>query len=149
MVSWFTQIEVIDLTFHHFLFTAKGFWCQPTASQYFQPLIPQTLALAANAIHCAVSDYASGIMAKVIFSQDEYQGTFCPSLVLNLTPEASALINHTLVGRITPPHVPLNSAGIGVPVSPSALLSLDSCFTISFCSQLLFVSQSSTGVGFS
>jgi len=71
--------------------------------QHFHPLTPQTLALAASAIHCALSEYASGKKAAVLFSQDEYQRTFCPSPVIKFTPEATALINHTLVGCFIPP----------------------------------------------
>jgi len=71
-------------------------------SQYFQPLAPQTLALVAAAIHCALSEYASGKKVTVIFSQDEYRGTFCPSPMITCTPEATALINHPLVGPYKP-----------------------------------------------
>ena len=37
-----------------------------------------------------------------MFSQDECQGTFCLSPVINFTPEAIALINHTLLGHFKP-----------------------------------------------
>jgi hypothetical protein len=57
--SWFTRMEVLDLIYHQFFFTANSLGCQPTASQYFQPLAPQTLTLATTAIHCALSGYAS------------------------------------------------------------------------------------------
>jgi hypothetical protein len=78
--SWFTRMEVLDLIYHQFFFTANSLGCQPTTSQYFQPLVPQTLALVAAAIHCALSEYASGKKATVMFSQDEYRGTFVHSL---------------------------------------------------------------------
>ena len=78
--SWFTRMEVLDLIYHQFFFTANSLGRQPTTSQYFQPLAPQTLALVAAAIHCALSEYASGKKATVMFSQDEYQGTFVHSL---------------------------------------------------------------------
>jgi len=53
-------MEVLDLIYHQFFFTANSLGCQPTTSLYFQPLAPQTLALAASTIHCALSEYASG-----------------------------------------------------------------------------------------
>ena len=59
-----------------------------------------------------------------MFSEDEYRGTFCPSPVTNFTPEATALINHTKVGRLIPP-LRCNFARIGAPQFPSVLLSLD------------------------
>jgi len=58
--SWFTRMEVLDLFRHRFIFTTNSFGYQPTTSQYFRPLAPQTLALTATAIHCALSEYASG-----------------------------------------------------------------------------------------
>jgi hypothetical protein len=78
--SWFTRMEVLDLIYHQFFFTANSLGRQPTTSQYFQPLAPQTLALAAAAIHFMLSEYASGKKATVMFSQDEYRGTFVHSL---------------------------------------------------------------------
>jgi len=105
--SWFMQMEVLDLIYHQFFFTANSLGHQPMTSQYFQPLTLQTLELAAAAIHCALSEYASGKKATVMFSQDEYQGTFCPSPVINLTQEATAHINHTLLGHLIPPAVQL------------------------------------------
>ena len=84
-----------------------------------------------------------------MFSQDEYRGTFCPSPMKNFTPEATALINHTLVGRFKPPPTTMwrNSARIGAPQSPSALLSLDSLSSISYRSQFLLIWRSSAGIG--
>jgi len=70
--SLFTRMEVLDLIYHQFFFTANSLRRQPTTSQYFQPLAPQTLTLAAAAIHCALSEYATGKKATVMFSQDEY-----------------------------------------------------------------------------
>jgi len=147
--SWFTRMEVLDLIYHQFFFTANSLGRQPTTSQYFQSLAPQTLALVAAAIHCALSDYAGGKKATVMFSQDEYRGTLCPSPMINFTPEATVLINHTLVGRFKPPPTSMwrNSARIGAPQSPSALLSLDSLSSISFRSQFLLFRRSSAGIG--
>jgi hypothetical protein len=54
--SWFTRKEVLDLIYHQFFFTANNLGRQPTTSQFFQPLMPQTLALVATAIHCALSE---------------------------------------------------------------------------------------------
>jgi len=77
------QMEVLDLIYHQFFFTTNSLWGQPTISQFFQPLTPQTLALVATAIHCALSEYATAKKVIVMFSQDDYQGTFCPSLVID------------------------------------------------------------------
>jgi len=82
-------MEVLDLIYHQFFFTANSLGRQPTTSQYFQPLASQTLALPAAAIHCAQSGYASRKKATVMLSQNEYQGTFGPSPVTNLTLEAT------------------------------------------------------------
>jgi hypothetical protein len=57
--SWFTRMEVLDLVYPQFSFTAKSLGHQPTTSQYFQPLIPQTSVLVAAAIHYALCEYAS------------------------------------------------------------------------------------------
>jgi len=121
--SWFKQMEVLDLIYHQFFFTANSLGRQPTTSQYFQPLTSQTSALAAAAIHCALSEYASGKKATVMFSQDEYRGTFYPSLVINFTPKSTAHINYTLLGRLIP--LRCNSARIGAPQFLLALLSHD------------------------
>ena len=69
--SWFTRMDVLDLIYHQFFLTANSLGRHPTTSQYFQPLAPQTIAQAAAAFHCALSEYASGKMAMVMFSQDE------------------------------------------------------------------------------
>ena len=101
--SWFTRMEVLDIIYHQFFFRANSLGRQPTTSQCFQPLAPQTLALVAAAIHCTLSEYAGGKKATGMFSQDEYRGTFCPSPMINFTAKATALINHTLGGRFKPP----------------------------------------------
>ena len=104
MKSSFTRMEVLDLIYHQFFFTANSLGPQPTTSQYFQPLAPQTSALAATAIHCALSEYASGTKATVMFSQDEYRGTFGPSPVMNSSLEAIALsITHQRAASYSPP----------------------------------------------
>jgi len=87
--SWFTRMEVLQRIYHRFFFTANSLGHQPTTSQYFQPLAPQTLALAATAIHCVESEHASGTKATVMISQDDYRGTFGPSPVINFTLEAT------------------------------------------------------------
>jgi len=87
---WFnTGMEVLDLIYQQFFLSANSLGHQPTTSQYFQPLASQTLALAAAAIHCALSDYASAKTAKVLFFQDNYRGTLGPSPVINFTLEAT------------------------------------------------------------
>jgi hypothetical protein len=70
--AWFTWMEVLDLIYHQFFFTANILGRRPTTSQFFQPLTPQTLALVAAAIHCALSEYATGKKVTDMFSQDEY-----------------------------------------------------------------------------
>jgi len=143
-------MDVLDPIYNQLFFTTNSLGCQPTTSQYFQSLTPQTLALAAAGIHSALSEFASGKKATVMFSQDEYWGTFCPSHVINITPsqdeywgtfcpshvinitpEATALIHNTLVSCLIPP-LRCNSARIGTPQSSSALLSLDGPSSISF-----------------
>jgi len=81
--TWFTQMEVLDLIYHEFFFTTNSFGRQPTTLQFFQPLTPQTPALVATAIDCALSEYATGKKVTVMFSQDEYRGKFCPSTVID------------------------------------------------------------------
>jgi len=124
-------MEVLDQIYHQFFFTANSVGRQLTTSQYFQPLPAQIIALAATAIHCALSEYAGGMKPTGMFSQDEYQGTFCPFPVIKSTPEATALINHTVVGSLIS-HLCHISAGIGVPQFPLALLSLHWCSSMSF-----------------
>ena len=87
--SSFTRMEVLDPIYHQFVFTANSLGRQPTTFQYFQPVAPQTLALAAAAIHCALSEYAGGKKATGMFSQDEYRGTSGPSPVISFTLEAT------------------------------------------------------------
>jgi len=87
--SWFTRMEVLDLIYHQFFFTANSLGHQPTTSHHFQPLASLTLVLAAAAIHCALSDYTSGKQATFMFSQHDYRCTFGPSPVINFTLEAS------------------------------------------------------------
>jgi hypothetical protein len=81
--SWFRRMEVLDLIYHQLFFTANSLGRQPTTLQFFQPLTPQTLALVAAAIQCALSEYATGKNVIVMFSQDEYRGKFCPSTVID------------------------------------------------------------------
>jgi len=95
-------MEVLDLIYHQLLFNANDLGRKPRTSRYFQPPTPQTLALAVADNHCALSEYASAKKDTVLFSEGEYPGTVCASPVINFTPEASALINHTVVGRLIP-----------------------------------------------
>jgi hypothetical protein len=69
-------MDVLDLIYHQFFFTANTLGRKPMTSQYFHTLALQTLALVAAAIHCALSEYATGNETTVMFSQDEYAGTF-------------------------------------------------------------------------
>jgi len=105
--SWFTQTVVLDLIYHLFFFTADSLGRQPTTLQFFQPLTPQTLALVAAAIHCALSEYATGKKIAVMFSQDEYRGKFFLSTVIDrATAEAIALVNYTWLGCVIHPPPP-------------------------------------------
>jgi len=110
--SWFTQMEVLHIIYHHFFFTANSLGRQPTTSQFFQPLTPQTLPLVAAAIHCELSEYATGREVTVMFSQDEYWGKFCLSTVIDcITAEAIAQIIFKL-------HM------LGLPHTPSSMVLL-------------------------
>ena len=147
--SWFTRNEVLDLIYDQLFFTANNLGRQPMTSQYVQHHVPQTIALAAAPIHCALSEYASGMKATVRFSQDEYQGTFSAAPMINFTPEATALINHSLFGHFRPPPRTMQhiAAWIGTPQSLLALLSLDSLSSISFRSPFLLFRRFSAGMG--
>jgi len=111
---WFTQMEMVHLIYNEIFFAANSFVCQPTSSQSFQSLTPQSLALAAAAVHRALSAYASGKKATVIFSADEYLGTVCPSLVIKFTPEATASINCVLRGQEMHPTPPCGATQLGL-----------------------------------
>jgi hypothetical protein len=78
-------MEVLDLIYYQLFFKANSLGRQPTLSQYFQPLTPQTLALAAATNDCALSEYTSGKNTTVMFPHDEYRGIFGPSPVINFT----------------------------------------------------------------
>jgi hypothetical protein len=122
--SWFTPLDVLDLIYHQCFFTANSLGHKPTTSQYVQSNTLQPAARAAVAIHCTLSEYDCGIKATVMFSQDVYQGTFCPSPVINCNLEATILNNPTLVGRLIPP-LQCKSVKIGAPQFLSLLLSQD------------------------
>jgi hypothetical protein len=53
-----------------------------------------------------MSEYSTGQKATVVFSQDEYRGTFCAFCMIYFTPEVTALIDGTLVVRFKPPFAP-------------------------------------------
>jgi len=103
--SGFTRMEEHDLFYCHTLFAAISLGCQPIISLYFHPLVAQYLALAATAIHCGLSEYAREMMAMIMSSQDEYQGTSCPSPLIRFTQDATALINHTFMCHLIPPGI--------------------------------------------
>ena len=93
MKASFTWMKVLDLLFHQFFITANSLGWQPTTPQFFQPLTLLTLGIVAMSIHCAQSVYSTGKKVTVMFSQDEYRGEFCPSMMIDcLTTEAIALI---------------------------------------------------------
>jgi len=103
--SWFTWMAVLELMYHQSFSTPNTFWQQRTTSQFFQPLPLQTLALVIPAIHCALSEYATGKKVTVLFSQDEYQGKFYHSTVIWLYYCRSHFTTHQLhmVGYFVPP----------------------------------------------
>jgi hypothetical protein len=102
-------------------------------------------ALVAAAIHCPLSENATGQNVTVMFSQNESQGKFCPPTVTDfITAEAIALINYTLWGCFTRPPPPPNclsgpyclhcscsSSTMGTPQFPLVLASLDWRFDVS------------------
>jgi len=102
--SLFTQMEVVDLMYHQFFFTVNCLGCQPTKSQFFQLLAPQTLALAAAAIHLALPKDATGKYDMVMMSQEECRGTGCFLPVIDCTLEATAPVNDRLVACTIPSH---------------------------------------------
>jgi hypothetical protein len=138
---WFNRMELLDFIYHQCFLAANSLGRQRTTSQFFQPLTLHTIAIAAAAIHCALSEYATGRKVTVMFSQDEYRGKVCPSTVIDcITAVAIAHIKFKLhmVGlpHTTPPKVLLrNNERLSIPVSPrhprrrssipSVLISLD------------------------
>jgi len=135
--SSFTQMEVLDLIYHRNFFTTNSFGRKLTTSLFFHPLALQMLVLVAAAIHCALSEYATGKKVTVMLSQDEYRGKISLSTVIDcITAEATALINYTWWAAVYPPAPPpppwCFSAIIGAPQSPTPLLSVDWRFDISF-----------------
>ena len=103
--SLFTRMEVLDLIYHQLFITDNSLERQRPTSQFIQLRTPQTLALVAAAIHCILSKYATGKKVTVMFSQDEYRGKFCPSMVIDcISAEATALlINYTWWAASYPP----------------------------------------------
>jgi hypothetical protein len=102
--SCFLLLEVVDLIYYHMFFTASSLGRQPTSLQFFPLLTLQQFTLVPTAIHCALSEYATGKKVTVMFSQDEYRGKFCPSTVIDcITAEAIALINQPWCGCFIPP----------------------------------------------
>jgi len=99
-------MEVLGLIYHQVFFTANSLGRQPTTSQFVRPLTPQTSALVAAAIYCALSEYATGKKVTVMFSQVEYRGKFRPSVVIDcITAEAIAHIKFKL-HMVGLPHTP-------------------------------------------
>jgi len=61
-------MDVLDVIYHQFFYTANSLGHKPTTFHYFKLVTLPTLALAAAAIHCSVSEYASAKKAPVRFS---------------------------------------------------------------------------------
>jgi len=70
--SWFMHMEVPDLINTQFFFNTNSLEQQPTTSQFFQLFTPQTFAHVATAIHCVMSQYATGKKVSAMFSHDAY-----------------------------------------------------------------------------
>jgi len=82
--SLFIWMDALDLVSNYFFFTTNSLGRRPTTSPFFQSLSPQKLALVAAVVHCTRAEYGTGKMVTVMFSQDEYQGKFCPCTVIRL-----------------------------------------------------------------
>jgi len=113
---------VLHLIYHLFFFTANILGRQLTTSQFIQPLTPQTFMVVAAGIHWALCEYATGKNVTVMFSQDEYQGKFGPSMVIGcITAEAIAPIKLHMVGLLhtSPPKMVLlhHNRHSSIPVS--------------------------------
>lgn len=132
--SWCTQWQGREFILHpSFGKTSSSVW-SPTSFLFIQHLAPPTLPLAAVAIHCELAQYAIAKKAMVMFSQHDYQGTFCPSPRIDFTLETTILLNDTLMGRSICP-LWLKPIEIGASQSLSALiyLALHDCSWISIC----------------
>jgi len=132
--SRFTYMEVPGHIYHQFFFGVNCLGRKPTTFQFSQPLTLSTVVLAASALHCLVSQYATWQMVLVLFSQDDYCGQFCPSMVTHIiTAEATSLINYTLAGCLThPPPTLCFSTVFGDSQSLAAAVGLHWSFNKSF-----------------
>jgi hypothetical protein len=133
--SWFTLMEVLDLICHQFFFTTNGLGWPLITLHFFHPLTLQTLVLSATAIDCTLCEYATGKKVTVMFSWDEYRGTFCHSTVIRLYYCRSHCTTHQfhMVGCfIPPPPQRCSSSRIGTPQFVLMLCSLDWRFNSSF-----------------
>jgi len=112
-------MEVLDLIYHQFFFTANSLECQPSISQFFQPLALQPLVLVATAIHFAQSEYASGNVDKVMFCPNDYWSTFCTSPLITFALGNYCTHQSYICGPLhTPCPMWHNSARIGSPDFP-------------------------------
>jgi len=84
-----------------------------------------------TAIPFILSDNATGKKGIFKFSQDEYWGKFCSSLVRTFTADTTALSKHTLVGCFIP-YLRCTSSWIGAPPSIIMILNKDWCSCIFF-----------------
>jgi len=82
--SSFTRMEVRDLIYYQFCYTATSLGRQGKTSQYFEPLGPWTLAVAVAAIHCVLSEYGSGKKTTVRFLKMNIEVQFAHPLWLIL-----------------------------------------------------------------
>jgi hypothetical protein len=74
--AWFTRFDILDLIYHIFFFTVNTSGQVPHTAKYFDLVSPWTLAIAAAAIHCALSDYEHGTKVITNITQDDYQSNY-------------------------------------------------------------------------
>jgi len=85
-------------------FTANSFSHQLTTVKFIQHLALQTLAIVGAIIHSERSEYATAKKVTGMYSHDECQGKYCPSMVIAcITAESTALSNYTRVGSFITP----------------------------------------------
>ena len=144
---------MLDLIYNQILFNVNSLGWQLTTSQFFQPLTPLTSALVAAAIHCALSEYATGKKVTDMFLKMNIEVNFdLPWWLIALLQKSLHLFNsnYTWWGYFLPPPMVLlrynwRSSILLALLNPcwhssilSALLSLDWCCEISFSAPYFF-----------
>ena len=142
-------MEVLDLLYHSFLFTANSLKCQPTTSQYFWHLTLQMLVLAATPISSSLSEYASWTKATVMFTQHEYPGTFSTSPVVKFYSASHCTHQSHNHGPLhSPPTLPaVQLRWSRCPSIPSGAPQPWLTFVWLFCCEFVLSQCSSAGIG--